>query len=222
VNEKAIAITVFFASVFLLYQIRFILRFRKLRKINRNMNDSGFVLGAYFPICDCCNCLDCFLIPCCIIGEDSDEVYEVLQEKRAQRQSDEFERKSAERKIIEEKEYVAKIKREKIERQERLEALRVTGYVANERDRNKVIEIVSINPKTGLSWTSNATRLPVEEIVIIIELEPDFEIKDEYIINKKKMQEKEEKIKITKITCPNCENLFELGSDFCPNCGYEL
>ncbi|NHJ32767.1 MAG: zinc-ribbon domain-containing protein [Asgard group archaeon] len=35
------------------------------------------------------------------------------------------------------------------------------------------------------------------------------------ILNKKKI---EAKVNL----CPNCENPFESGSDFCPNCGYEL
>ncbi len=208
-NEKAIALTVFFISVFLLYQIRFILRLRKLRKINRNMNEDGFVLGASLSsFCDCC--------------EDADEVYEVLQEKKAQRQSEKYEQKNKEKRKIEHEKYIAGIEKERIIRKKRVEELRASGYATSEKDRKEVLEIVSINPETNLSWTSTSTRIPIEDIIIIIEDEPDFEIRDEKIIYKKKILEKEEKIRIAKITCPSCENLFEPGSDFCPNCGSKL
>jgi len=223
VNVKALTITVFFTVILLFYQIKLILRLRNLRNIKGNLTRKGYFLETLifsFGRCDCIDDACCRASAC--IGSEVDEVYEAYQEKRDQKQSDEFERKNAEIRKREQKEYVAKLEQEKIERKKRVEVLRTSGYTATDEERNKVIEIVSINPKTGLSWTSKTSRLQMEKIIIIIEHEPDFEIKGEYIINKKKIQEKEEKIKIAKITCPNCENLFELGSDFCPNCGDTL
>ncbi|MHA1170729.1 MAG: hypothetical protein ACTSQ3_01420 [Candidatus Heimdallarchaeota archaeon] len=222
-NVKALTITVFFTVILLFYQIKLILRLRNLRKIKGNLTRKGYFLEILFSSLGRCDCIDdaCCRASACI-GSEVDEVYEAYQEKRDQKQSDEFERKNAEIRKREQKEYVAKLEQEKIERKKRVEVLRTSGYTATDKERNKVIEIVSINPKTGLSWTSKTSRLQMEKIIIIIEHEPDFEIKGEYIINKKKIQEKEEKIKIAKITCPNCENLFELGSDFCPNCGDTL
>lgn len=221
-NEKAIALTVFFVSVFLLYQIRFIVRLGKLRKNRGNVTEKGFILGAYdlFGCFDCCCSLGCNCAICA--AESTHTEYERQTKKREIKKSDEFEQKDKERRRIEKEKYLFELEKEKIERKKRVEVLRTSGYTATDEERNKVIEIVSINPKTGLSWTSKTSRLQLEKIIIIIEHEPDFEIKGEYIINKKKIQEKEEKIKIAKITCPNCENLFELGSDFCPNCGDTL
>ena len=227
-SEKAIALTTFFISVFFLYQIRFIKRLRKLRKMEGSVAEKGYFLGSLlyccwdFPEC-CCDSLICSVCVCTKCSEKCfGESHKRQQEKRADRKSDAAERRTTERRITEQKRKLTEIEQEKTGRKERVEALRACGFTIAEKDRNKLIEIISINPRTGLLWTSNATRLPVEEIVIIIEHEPDFEIRDEYIINKKKIQEKEDKIKIAKITCPNCENLFEPGSDFCPNCGHEL
>ena len=229
-NEKAITLTIFFISVFLLYQIRFIVRFRKLRKINNNVTEKGFVLGVYFPICECC--CDLYFDRCC-----RDRTERQL-EKIADRKRAAFERKTTERRIKEQKEYLSEIEQKKKGRKERVEVLRASGYTATEKDRHKVIELLSVNPKTNLLWTSNATRLPIEKIVIILENEEDFEIRDEYILNKKikpkvefltieerakRAEElKEDKRKIAEKICPNCENPFETGSDFCPNCGFEL
>jgi len=219
VNEKAITLTIFFISIFLLYQIRFIVRLRKLKKNNGNVIGNGFVLGAFCGPCDICDC-PCLFLPCALLNTEIDEVLQRQQEKRADRQSDEVERRTAEKRKIEKKEYIAKIELEKIDRQERVEVLRANGYTANERDRNKVLDIVSLNPKTSLPWTSTTARIRVEEVVLIIESEPDFEIKDEYIINTKKILLEEEKKKATENICPSCKNPFESGSDFCPNCGY--
>ena len=223
-NEKAIALTVFFISVLLQYQIRFIVRLRKMRKINRDLNESGFVLGAYFPICDCCNFLGCLLTPCGIIGEDVDEVYDGLQEKRAQRQSDKFEEKNKEKRKEEQKKYLEKIEQEKKTRKEKVDVLRENGYTASEEDRNKILETVSIKLETNLSWTSASTRIPIEKIIIIIEDEPDYEIKDEYIINKIKVLEEEEteKIETSVNICSNCANSYEFESEFCLNCGQKI
>jgi len=225
VNEKAIAISAFFISIFLLYQIRFIVRLRKLKKKRENLTEKDFILGAYYNVCGCCCDSMCIMseLGCnCFDAYYSSETAKKQREKKAERQSDEVERRTAEKRKIEKKEYIALIELEKIDRPERVEVLRASGYTANERDRNKVLDIVSINPKTGLPWTSTTARIPIEEVVLIIESEPDFEIKDEYIINKKKLLlEKEKKIAAENI-CPICNNQFELGSDFCPNCGYEL
>lgn len=251
-NVKAITLTVFFVSVFSLYLVRFIVRLRKLKKIRGNLTEKGFVLGAYFDVCGCCcdiMCCDCDAMCCdtiCCMSELGCSCFDACysetakkqREKRADRKSDAAERKTTEKRLRLQKEYLAEIEQEKLGRKGRVEALRASGYTATEAERHKVIELLSVNPKTNLLWTSTAARLSIEEIVIILENEPDFEIRDDYIINKKKKPKmefltieerakraeelEEEKIKIAKNICPNCENPFESGSVFCLNCGYEL
>ncbi|MCK5045592.1 MAG: hypothetical protein KAS22_03365, partial [Candidatus Heimdallarchaeota archaeon] len=54
-NEKAITLSIFFFSVFLLYQIRFIVRLRKLRKIKGIETGKGhFMEGVGLIDCNCC------------------------------------------------------------------------------------------------------------------------------------------------------------------------
>ena len=49
-NVKAIALAAFFFSVFLFYQIRFIVRLNRLKKIRGNVTENGFLIG--LPSCD--------------------------------------------------------------------------------------------------------------------------------------------------------------------------
>jgi len=170
-NVKAIALSVFFISIFIFYQIKFLIRLKKLKKSRDNVVENGFLLEAY-ELCGCCCeeslcCVTEFCFGCFQICYRS-EAYQSRIEKREAKQSDEAERKTTERRLREQKEYIAKIEREKIERQERVEVLRASGYTANEKDRNKVIDAVSISPEINLSWTSASTRLSIEEIIIII------------------------------------------------------
>ena len=213
-QDKVITLIVFFTTLFVFIQIKFIFRLRKLRKNSPDLPGILFLseIEAGFAIC----------FQCCAYLTGTEEKRNVRQEEKAIRQSDEFERRTAEKRKKEKKEYIALIELEKIDRPERVKVLRASGYTASERDRNKVIDIVNINPKTGLPWTSTTARIPVEEVVLIIESEPDFEIKDEYIINKKKLLLEKEKKKAAENICPICNNTFESGSDFCPNCGYDL
>jgi len=219
-KDTTIAFVTFLLTIFLLIQIKLIGRLRKLKKIKGNITEEGFVLGAYdesipeIAACSCCvgPCCMGFICGKCIVCCFGERIKD-QREKRAHRQSDEVERRTTERRKKEQEKYLTEIEQEKIERKGRIEALRVNGYTATEEERQKVIELLSVNPKTNLLWTSNAVGLPIEEIVIILENEPDFEIRDEYIINKKKAVEN---------ICPNCENPFDPGSDFCSNCGFEL
>lgn len=148
--------------------------------------------------------------------------YADFMRKRADRDSEELEIQEKERKQREIKEFEENLQKKRKDIVEKTKKLRASGFEAESGNPEKVIELASIRPKISLSWMSETTGIPEEEIIIIIEDEPDFEIRDEYIINKKKMLEKEDKIKIAKITCPNCENLFEPGSEFCSNCGHTL
>ena len=224
-NVKAIALSVFFISIFIFYQIKFLIRLKKLKKSRDNVVGNGFQLEAY-ELCGCCceKSLCCGIEFCfgCFQRCFRSDAFQSRIEKREAKQSDEAERKTTDRRLREKKDSLAEIEQEKIERKDRIEALKESGYIATDERRSKIIDIVNVNPKTSLSWTSNSTNLPIEEIVLIIENEEDFEITGEYIINKKKILEKEDKRKIDKITCPNCENLFEQGSEFCPNCGLAL
>ena len=87
----------------------------------------------------------------------------------------------------EQEKYITEIEQQIDKRSEKVDALRSSGYEAADYDRKKILDIISINPKTGLQWTSTVTNVPVEEITLIIENEPDYVIKNEYIINKKKV-----------------------------------
>lgn len=69
----------------------------------------------------------------------------------------------------------------------KIRSLRESGFKADKWDKKKILELVNQQPRFNLTWVSETTRIPIEHIVIIIEDEPDFEIQEEYIINKNKI-----------------------------------
>lgn len=210
-NEKAITLSIFFFSVFLLYQIRFIVRLRKLRKIKGIETGKGhFMEGVGLIDCNCCcdDVLDICGIPLRIC-------FEIYKQDKEEKTADQIEQKTAERHLREQEEHYIRQELEQIEGKEKVEKLRASGFKVSSRNKNKIIETANLSSETNLSWLSKSTRIPIEEIIIIIEDAPDFEIREEYIINKKKIKEIEK-------TCINCRNPIEHDSEFCPNCGLNL
>lgn len=269
-------------SLFVLVQIRFALRIRKIKKNNANLPGVLIMTEALDGIGGCFACIECCGQSATVLEKRDDEeekkavrerTEKMLKERDEREATKEIEVLSIEEEIekvqemvkgspktslgwvvnttklpikrvvviigndpnlmivndqiinlsmlteaeLEEREMKERIRKRKVREQKPIK--RIT---ATEKERNKLIEIVSTNPKTGLIFASNVSKLTKEEIVLIIESEPDFEIRDEYIINKKKVRLKEEKKKAAENTCPNCENQFDPGSEFCPNCGLEL
>ena len=111
--------------------------------------------------------------------------YNELKENVVNRRKNKDEQRIAERTKKEQEEYFRELDREKADRREKVEMLKASGYIATVEERNKVIEIASTNPKTNLKWASMKIGISVEKLIIIIEKESEFEIRDEYIINNK-------------------------------------
>jgi len=115
------------------------------------------------------------------------------------------------------KEELEEVERKKRTRKMREETKTKTAkrLIITEAEREKIIETVSIKRKTSLTWTSNVVNLPIEKVAQVIDNHPNFVIKNGFIFEKKELQDN---MKI----CSNCENPFEQGSEFCPNCGHKL
>ncbi|NHJ47005.1 MAG: hypothetical protein FK733_04375 [Asgard group archaeon] len=102
-----------------------------------------------------------------------------------------------------------------------VEDLKLAGYVATEEETNEIVDIVSTNPKTGLLWVSNVTKLPIAKIMIIVDDLEDYTIVDEYVVNKK-MVDVEIAEKVFEGTCQSCGNPYEPDNVYCLNCGVKL
>ncbi|NHJ38964.1 MAG: MptD family putative ECF transporter S component [Asgard group archaeon] len=142
-----------------------------------------------------------------------------------------------EERTIKDEQYYQKQKEQmEIVRSTRLKLLKESGYTVDEKDVAKVIELANVRGKVGLIWVSTITKLPIEVIMLIIENEPNFEVKDEYIVNRQLIPEDKPKTfyeqldekpiiserKIREGMCAYCNNPFETEADYCPNCGASI
>ncbi len=199
--------------MFSLLLIKILMLVRKRKGIKQIKNTDDFLLRFGLPDLSCC-------CDCCIgIGAIFTKIFEGARnrhrERKFARQSAEIERKTAERQMKEQEQHLARLEIEKIEREEKVKKLRASGFEVTTRRKNKILETVNLSSEINTTWLSKSLSIPIEEIVLVVEDHPDFELKDEYILNKKKI---EAKVNI----CPNCENVFEENSKFCPNCGHAL
>jgi len=87
-----------------------------------------------------------------------------------------------------------------------------------EEEISKVMDIVSKRDKTSLLYINNITSIPTERIVNLLIDDPDYEIKNEYVLNKEMLIKEE----LKKLICPECNNPIELGAKYCSTCGLEL
>jgi len=108
--------------------------------------------------------------------------------------------------------------------------------IAEERSAiiNKIPDVATIS----LSYLSKMTLIPEKRVIEILLDDPDYQIEEPFVINKKMLTE-EQVIKISssikaQITeeedelspiyklCLECQGLYKQGSEFCPNCGARL
>lgn len=204
-NEAIITVIAFFSILFLLVQIRF---FRRLRKLKNNYNG---IPGVFFLS----DALDGFLsfLNCC------GEATEPEMDFKADFEHDEEKTKKALA------EYKARTKQSK-----KTEGLSEKSSLSMEEAKVKVIDLVSKRQKTSIMYISTRTLLPNEIVIEILLEDPDFIIEDEFVINKKmpakrviKTQEmKRIEDKIAAGFCPVCGTPLDSSWEYCSNCGYVL
>ncbi|MHA1187843.1 MAG: hypothetical protein ACTSSK_13390 [Candidatus Heimdallarchaeota archaeon] len=195
-NTKLIILVTVIISLFFLVEISLIIQFLRRKRTNRsntkkryltNSADSKPLVWLMERVVALIGTIILFSLKTWHL------IFSRIKKKKHDRQSEEIELASTERSRKEQEEFEARFEQEKIELKEKVEALRAKGYTASKRDKSKIMEIISNTSKTNLSWASGSTRVSKEEIILIIENEPDFEIQKEYIINKKKIQNEDYK-----------------------------
>lgn len=204
-NEAIIAAVTFFLTLFLLVQIRF---FKRLRKLKNNYNG---IPGVFFLS----DALDGFLsfFNCC------GEATEPEMDFKADFEHDEEKTKKALA------EYKARTKQSK-----KTEGLSEKSSLSMEEAKVKVIDLVRKRQRTSIMYISTRTLLPNERVIEILLEDPDFIIEDEFVINKKmpvkrtiKTQEmKRIEDKIATGFCPVCDTPLDPSWEYCSNCRYVL
>lgn len=118
---------------------------------------------------------------------------------------------------------------------------RKSSMSEKEKEENEIKlirSVISEKQKTSLWWISTKITMPKERIIELITEDPNYAIENEYIINigllgqeeaityterkllAQKAKEREEKLAVG--ICPECDNPFEIGADYCLNCGIYL
>ncbi len=175
-NEKAITLIIFFTSLVLLSQIRFLLKWRKLRKNSENLSGGFYWMGALdacFAIAECGACC----AGAAEIGSQTKRHREPPTElKTLNREFQSWQPDTEPKEIV---------------------------YLTFEEEREKVISIAKGSPKTSLGWIVNTTLIPVERVISILVFEPDFLIDEDQIfflplLTKEELEELKQKEKIRK------------------------
>jgi hypothetical protein len=230
--SSIIILSSFLGVIYLLVIILVIILHRRNKEYRAEKYDGSFFGGIRWGFgCNvssdpiesvlCCICAGIFFIlyPFALLISYT---YIDSMRRRADRDSEKLAKQEKERKQSEIIELETNLLQKRKDIDEKIEILKSSGYKIDKVNRAKIIELASLRPRISLFWMSENTKIPEEEIIIIIEDEPDFEIKDEYVINKKKILLEEEKKKIFGKICPICENPAESGSNSCLSCGYEF
>ncbi len=217
-KAEAITLLAIFSTIFLLAQLRFIRRFIRLKKRYDSI-PGVLLLSDLLCCCEICTCCG----DAALGGSPAEESHE--QQVARQRRRDEK-------------------RREEIVRSKT--ALRLSEIESGEsvdrsikKDKESEIKkLVSNKQKTSLQWISTIAMVPIDTVIEILTKDPNFVIKDDYVLIQKmpvksestipedkraiaqELREKEEKI--AKGICPICNTPFEPSHEFCSNCGYVL
>ncbi len=211
-TEKALALLVFFFTLSLFAQIRFLLRWRKMKKFKGNF--PGIVL-ADIPIEGLLCCAQCGCECLSSVG--------AIRDYAKQEMEDSDSRKPESKPPIGRRRGYRK---------------RVRQLYKRERERRRIIKLASKKEKTSIDWISKKASVPKERIVEILSRDSDYSIDDAYVLNKKLISKEEqadlfEKIreiniqadkerKLAQGICPRCNNAIEINSEQCTKCGYKL
>lgn len=191
-QDKIITLVVFISTLFLFIQIRLVLRFRKFRKESPNLPGILFLSEIEAGFAICFQCCACLT--------------------------------GAEEKPYVVSDYETKVTgiQETIKDDEIDEKYRISE---EQREENKVKVLIHGMPSISIETACKMTKLTKKRIKEIIAKNPDYLIEDENIINLKTItDEKVRRKRMLQVQgiCGNCENPFEPGSEFCPNCGQAI
>jgi len=190
VNEIVATVLTLFVLFFLVAQIRFIRRLINRRKNNENI-PGGLLLAEVLS--GCFFCMECCGDIDVINYTDSES--DAHLEKFSGKAPDETEIKRA-----------LKDKKGTI-----IDSL-------SEEEKYKIKDLISKRQKTSLMYISNITLIPKERIITLLLDNSDFDIENEYIINKKLVVKDE----LTDEICPECNNPFKSSRKYCSTCGFEF
>ncbi|MCK5045591.1 MAG: zinc ribbon domain-containing protein [Candidatus Heimdallarchaeota archaeon] len=201
-NQTAFGLIAFFMTLFILGQIKFLIKLRKLRKNSLDLRGDQLVMKAYacFSCGDVLSCCGGFSICCAKTSMDDGPT---------QYESSRYETKDTGEKIPPKDEKIA-------------EKYRLTK---EQKEENKVKVLIHGMPSISIETACKMTKLSKKRVVQIVTNNPNYIIVDDNLVNLK-MYSKEEAKELTAILlhkiCPNCESPFAPGSEFCPNCGQAL
>jgi len=201
-NQTAFGLIAFFMTLFILGQIKFLIKLRKLRKHSMDLRGDQLIMQAYACV-SCCDILSCcggFGVCCAQISTDDGPT---------QYESSRYETKDTGEKIASKDKKIA-------------EKYRITK---EQKEENNLKVLIHGMEKISIETACKMTKLTKKRIIEIITKDPDYLIEDENIINLKTItDEKVRRKRMLQVQgiCGNCENPFEPGSEFCPNCGQAL
>ncbi|NPE08113.1 MAG: hypothetical protein GNW80_07520 [Asgard group archaeon] len=126
----------------------------------------------------------------------------------------------------------------KIQQIRKADELRTIDFQSKDGQKRKIKELLSNKEKTSLEWISTITMIPIDSVIEILIEDPNFIIKDDYVLIQKmlaksestmpderrvsaqELREREEKL--AQGICPICSNFFEPNREYCSNCGFVL